>query len=113
MGVDGEIGAPAAQDPVGPPGDGIQIENGQRPPGFSCDQAHRGRREAPMVTTPPMVWFWANRLSSRRDRKYPIKHRRARLGCKLGGEAGIASVSNASEAKISRSMDRGACSRMG
>ena len=47
MGVDGEIlGAPAAQDPVGPPGDRIQIENDQRPSGFSCDQAHRGRGEA-------------------------------------------------------------------
>ena len=47
MGVDGEIlGAPAAQDPIGPPGDRIQIENGQWPPGFSCDQARRGRREA-------------------------------------------------------------------
>ena len=47
VGVDCEIlRSPSAEDPVGSPGDGVQIENGQRPPSFSSDQAHRGRREA-------------------------------------------------------------------
>ena len=48
VGVDCEIlRSPPAEDPVGPTGDRIQIEDGKRPPSFSSDQAHRGRREAP------------------------------------------------------------------
>ena len=48
VGVDCEIlGSPAAQDAIGSPGDGIQIQNRQRPAGLSRDQPNGGRSKSP------------------------------------------------------------------